>query len=144
MFDGVTRSLRGVSHYCKEQDIMRYKLVRHTPQQNGVDERMNMTLLNKARCMLLSVGLSKGFQGEAVITDAYLINRCPSSAINLKTPDEVWSGKPPDLTNLRVFGCAVYAHQSIKKLEPRAIKGVFLGYPKGVRGYRIRLRDQGG
>lgn len=132
------------NHYCKEQGIMRHKSVRHTPQQNGVAERMNRTLLNKSRCMLFSSGLSKGFWGEAVVTAAYLINRCPCSAINLKTPGEVWSGNPPDLSNLRVFGCAAYAHQNIGKLEIRVVKGVFLGYPDGVKGYRIWLRDQGG
>ena len=73
-----------------------------------------------------------------------MINRSPSSAIEFKTPEERWSGKPPDLSNLRVFGCVAYAHQSIGKLEPRAIKCVFLGYPEGVKGYRLWLRDKGG
>ena len=56
------------------------------------------------------------------MTYVYLINRCPSSAIEHKTPEEMWSGKPPDFSNLKVFGCAAYVHQSIGKLEPRAIK----------------------
>ena len=56
------------------------------------------------------------------MTSSYLINRCPSSAIEFKTTEEKWSSKPPDLSNLKVFGCATYVHQSIGKLEPRYIK----------------------
>ncbi|KAJ4714183.1 Retrovirus-related Pol polyprotein from transposon TNT 1-94 [Melia azedarach] len=57
--------------------------------------------------------------------------------INLKTPFEVWSGKPADYSNLRAFGCTVYYHVNEGKLEPRAKKGVFVGYGDGVKGYRI-------
>ena len=47
--------------FCEENGILRHKIVRHTPQKNGVVERMNRTLLNKVRCMLVSAGLSKNF-----------------------------------------------------------------------------------
>jgi len=113
--------------FCAELGIQRHRTVRLTPQHNGVAERMNRTLLDKARCMLFSSGLSKAFWGEGIVTAAYLVNRCPSSALEFKTPEEVWSNKPPDLSNLKTFGCAAYAHQSIGKLEPRSIKCVFLG-----------------
>ncbi|KAK1562771.1 hypothetical protein Q3G72_016700 [Acer saccharum] len=63
---------------------------------------------------------------------------------SLKTPEEIWTRRPPSLKHLRVFGCAAYAHQSEGKLEPRSLKGVFLGYPLGVKGYRVWLRDQKG
>ncbi|KAH9657805.1 hypothetical protein KPL70_023225 [Citrus sinensis] len=76
-------------------------------------------------------------KAEAVTTAAYLINRSPSSALGFKTPQELWSGKPPDLSNLRIFGCPAYAHIKQGKLEPRAVKGYFLGYPKGIKGYKI-------
>ncbi|KAH9697414.1 hypothetical protein KPL71_023600 [Citrus sinensis] len=87
--------------------------------------------------MLLNANLSKGFWVEAVTTAAYLINRSPSSALGFKTPQELWSGKPPDLSNLRIFGCPAYAHIKQGKLEPRAVKGYFLGYPEGIKGYKI-------
>ena len=105
---------------------------------------MNRTILDKVRCLLIDSGLSQNFWGEAATTAVYLINRSPSTAINLKTPEELWVGRPPSLKHLRVFGCACYAHQSEGKLEPRALKGVFLGYPLGVKGYRLWLRDQKG
>ncbi|KAH9681147.1 hypothetical protein KPL71_026853 [Citrus sinensis] len=123
--------------FCKRLGIARQKTVRYTPQQNGLAERMNKTLIEKVRYMLLSSNLSKYFWAEAVVTAAYLINRSPSSALEFKTPQEVWSGKPPDLSNLKVFGCPAYAHIKQGKLEPRAVKGYFIGYPEGIKGYKI-------
>ena len=127
--------------FCKEKGIVRHKTVRHTPQQNGLAERMNMTLVEKVRCMLFSANLSKHLWADAVTTAAYLINRSPSTALNFKTPQEAWSGKTPDLSNLRIFGSPAYAHIKQGKLEPRAIKGIFIGYPEGVKGYRIWCCD---
>lgn len=63
------------------------------------------------------------------MTTAHLVNLSPSTAINFKTPEQVWTGKIPDYSGLKLFGCAVYAHQSEGKLEPRSVKCVFLGYP---------------
>nr|KYP51414.1 Retrovirus-related Pol polyprotein from transposon TNT 1-94 [Cajanus cajan] len=96
---------------------------------------MNKTLLQRARCIRLNAGLSKEFWAEAVNTAAYLVNRSPSTAIGLKTPQEVWSGKPSDYSGLRIFGCLAYAHVNDDKLESRAMKCIFLGYPTGVKGY---------
>lgn len=96
--------------FCKSHGIMRHRPVRHTPQQNSLIERMNKTLIENARCILFSSNLSKHFWAEAISTAAYLINRSPSSLLEFKTPQEVWSGKPPDLSNLKVFGCPTYAH----------------------------------
>lgn len=75
--------------------------------------------------------------GEAVHTTCYLINRSPSTALNFKTPQEVWTGKPPSYQNLRVFGCPAFFHVNEGKLEPRSRRGLFMGYPDGVKGYRI-------
>ena len=130
--------------FCKAHGILRHITVKYTPQQNGIAERMNRTLLDKVRCMLVSSGLPKLFWGEAVMTAAHLVNMSPSTAINFKTPEELWTGKIPDYSTFRVFGCAGYVHQSEGKLEPRAVKGVFLGYPQGVKGYRLWLKEDKG
>jgi len=71
---------------------------------------MNHTLLEKARCMLSNVGLTRTFWAEAVNTICYLINHGPPTGINLKTPYELWYGKSVDYSNLRVFSCTVYYH----------------------------------
>lgn len=70
-------------------------------------------------------------------TACYLVNRSPATAINCKTPFEVWFGKPADYSNLRIFGYPAYYHVSEGKLEPRAKKDLFMGYGSGVKGYRI-------
>ena len=125
------------NEFCKDEGIARHRTVRDTPQQNGVAERMNQTLLERARCMLSNAGLPRRFWAEAVSTSCFLINRGPHSGIHLKTPYEMWSGKPADYSNLRAFGCTVYYHVNEGKLEPRAKRGVFVGYGEGVKGYRI-------
>lgn len=109
---------------CLKSGIQRHLTVPNTPQQNGLAERYNRTILERVRCMLSNSKLPKVFWGEAVNTTTYLINRSPSLALNLKTPQEIWSGKPPNLNYLRVFGCSAYAHVKQDKLAPRAQKNV--------------------
>jgi hypothetical protein len=121
---------------------MEYGMARHltvpgTPQQNGLVERMNRTLLDKVRCMLHESGLTKRFWAEALNTAAYLINRSPSSAIGMMAPMEKWTGVKVDYSHLRVFGSLAYAHVKQDKLEPIALKCVFLGYSHEVKGYRL-------
>ena len=77
------------------------------------------------------------FWAEGASTACYLINHSPSIAIDKKTPIEVWSGSPADYSQLRVFGCTAYAHVDNGKLDPRAIKCIFLGYKSGVKGYKL-------
>ncbi|KAG8472449.1 hypothetical protein CXB51_034191 [Gossypium anomalum] len=96
-------------------------VVRHTPQQNGVAERMNRTIMEK----------------KQPLRACFLINRSPSVAIEKKTPQEVWSGNPANYSDLKIFGCPAYAHVNNGKLEPRSIKCVFLGYKAGVKGYKL-------
>ncbi|WVZ00077.1 hypothetical protein V8G54_026146 [Vigna mungo] len=127
--------------FCKEKGIRRHRTVVGTPQQNGLAERMNRTILVRVRCMLLGSGLSKAFWGEAANTAVYLINRSLSSALNFKTPMEVWSGRPTDYSHLRVFGSLAFAHVRGDKLDSRAAKCIFLGYAEGVKGYRLWRLD---
>ncbi|KAG8480835.1 hypothetical protein CXB51_025306 [Gossypium anomalum] len=122
---------------CKSEGIVRHLTVRHTPQQNGVAERMNRTIMEKVRCMLSNANLPKSFWAEAASTACFLINRSPSVAIEKKTPQEVWSGNPAIYSDLKIFGCPAYAHVNNGKLEPRSIKCVFLGYKAGVKGYKL-------
>ena len=123
--------------YCKGQNYYR------TPQQNELAERFNRALLERTRCMLISAGLPKVFWAEAVTTTAFLINKCPSTALSFKTPKEVWSGHPPNYSKFRVFGCSAYAHIRQDKLEPRAFKCIFLGYSEGVKAYKLWCVEPG-
>eukprot|EP00253_Pinus_taeda_P021493 PITA_21493 len=74
--------------FCKKCGIARQKTTPYTPQQNGVAERMNKTLMERARSMLSGAGLGQEFWAEAVDTACYLVNRSPSSALEDKTPQE--------------------------------------------------------
>ena len=67
----------------------------------------------------------------------HLVNRSPHTALNFKSPQEVWYNSPVDYSNLRVFGCSTYIHVSEGKLELRARKCIFMGYGLGVKGYRV-------
>lgn len=123
--------------FCKGKGILRHKTCPYTPQQNGVAERLNRTILEKVRSLLSETGLGEEFWAEASSTVAYMINRTPSIPLELKVPEEVWSGRKPEYDHMRRFGCLVYYHVDQGKLKPRAKKGVFMGYPQGVKGYRI-------
>ncbi|KAH9717205.1 hypothetical protein KPL71_021739 [Citrus sinensis] len=67
--------------------------------------------------------------------------RSPSTTIECKTPIELWSGRVADYSKLRIFGCVAYAHVKQGKLEPRALRCRFLGYPDGVKGYSLWCID---
>ncbi|KAE8664908.1 hypothetical protein F3Y22_tig00112738pilonHSYRG00917 [Hibiscus syriacus] len=126
--------------FCRKEGIKRQFTVANTPQQNEVAEQMNRTLLERTRAMLRDAGLEKSLWAEAVYTACYLVNRAPSTAIELKTPMEMWTGKPVDYSNLHVFGSIVYVmynSQEISKLDPKSRKCKFLGYADGVKGYRL-------
>jgi hypothetical protein len=91
---------------------------------------MNKALMEKARCMLNGVGLGKELWAEVVGTACYLVNRSPSSVLDDKTPQEVWTGKEPSLTHLKVFGCDAYVHvpkENKSKLDKKVKKCIFIG-----------------
>jgi len=114
------------TNYCKQVGIARNMTCSETPQQNGIAKRMNRTILKKVRCLLKDSKLLKKFWAEAVSTACYQINRCPSSTINFKTPEHMWTEKLPILDHMKPFGCIGYVHKKEGKLDPRAHKAVFL------------------
>ena len=114
----------------------------HTPQQNGVSERRNRSLLNMARSMLQFSHLSPQFWEEAVGTACYIQNRGFHRSLGLQTPYELWHGHKPNLSNLRIFGCDAYAfvpNVQRNKLDPRATKSIFIGYGEasGYKAYKL-------
>ena len=66
--------------------------------------------MEKVRCMSSNTSLPKSFWAEIAFTTCFLVNRSPSSAIEKKTPKEVWFGISADYSNLKIFGCPAYAH----------------------------------
>ena len=97
--------------YLKTKGIKHELTVPHSPQQNGVAERMNRTLTESARAMIAHANLPNDYWAEAIATAAYVKNRAPTTAFEIDTtPYERWYGKKPDVTHLKVFGCIAYAH----------------------------------
>lgn len=126
--------------FCEDEGIERQLTVAYTPQQNGVSERKNRTVMEMARSMLKEKGLPNTFWAEAVYTAVYIMNRCPTKAVQDKTPIEAWSGKKPSAKHLRVFGSICYIHvpkEKRHKLEDKTERGIFLGYSTQSKGYRI-------
>ncbi|OMO69325.1 Integrase, catalytic core [Corchorus capsularis] len=126
--------------FCEEAGIEHQFTVSYTPQQNGVSERKNRTVMEMSRCLLFEKKLPKKFWAEAVSTSVYLLNRLSTRAINGKTPYEAWYGVKPSVDHLRIFGCICYAYvPEVKrdKLDHKADTGIFLGYSSNVKGYRV-------
>ena len=114
-----------------------------TPQRNGVSERRNRTLLDMVQSMMSLTDLPLSFWGYALETAAFTLNRAPSKSVEM-TPYELWFGKKPKLSFLKVWGCDAYVKKlQPEKLEPKAEKCVFIGYPKETIGYTFYLRSEG-
>ena len=85
--NGMEYLSREFDEFCKFRGIKRHRTVPLNPQQNGVAERANRTILERTRCMMLSAGLEKKFWAEAASTAVILMNKCPASSLNEDIPD---------------------------------------------------------
>lgn len=123
--------------FCEEKGIIRQLTIPYTPQQNGVAERRNRTLLDMVRSMMAQANLPISYWGDALLTATYILNRVPSKSVPL-TPYELWNNRKPSLDHLRPWGSAGYVHNPTHKhgkLGPRATKMVFIRYPDHSKGY---------
>lgn len=110
--DNGTEYVNGrVISYLKNAGIARRLTVPHHPQQNGVSERKNRTLMNTARYLLIQANLPDYMWAEAINTANYLRNRCPISSLNGKTPYEAWYDKLPEVNHLKEFGSKAHCLQ---------------------------------
>ena len=113
----------------------------YTPQQNGVFERRNRTIVEMFRTMTNEKRLPKYFWVEAVHTTIHILNRCPTKSLKDKTPVEAWSGIKPSVSHFKNFGCICYAHvpaEKITKLDEKSQrKCIFLGYSDMTKGYKF-------
>ena len=126
--------------YLEAEGVRHELTIPKTPEQNGVAERMNRTLVEAVRSMLIGAKLPKKFWAESLSTAVYLRNRSPSKAVVGMTPFEAWNDYKPDVSHLRVFGCTVYAHiekDERSKLDSKARKCILLGYGAETKGYRL-------
>nr|GEU85155.1 hypothetical protein [Tanacetum cinerariifolium] len=124
--------------HLKDHEIIAHRTPPYTPQHNGVSERRNRTLLDMVRSMMSQTTLPKSFWDYALETAARILNMVPTKKVK-KTPYEVWHGKAPKLSYLKVWGCEALVKRDTltkpDKLEPRSIKCIFIGYPRETMGY---------
>ncbi|POM61391.1 hypothetical protein PHPALM_29598, partial [Phytophthora palmivora] len=135
------RELTALGDTCKRNYGMECSLtVKHTPEQNGVAERMIRTVSERMRCLLVHFELPEGLWAEAANTAAYCVNIVPNTTRSMEVPYAVWFRETPAYTRLRTFGCAVLAYidkVERKKLNARAREAIFVGYSRERRGYRL-------
>jgi hypothetical protein len=96
-------------------------------------------VVGMARALLKQRGMPTVFWGEAVVTTVYILNRSPTKALNGRTLYEVWHGRKPAVSHLRVFGCLAFGKKlgHIGKLDDRSTPGMLIGYAEGSKAYRI-------
>ena len=114
-----------------ENGIRHETTVAYTPEQNGVAERINRTILESARSMMHFASLSLSLWAEACNTAVYLLNRAATKSVDGKTPFEIWKGMKPNLSHIRVFGSTLYVHipkENRGKLDLKSIKCCHVGY----------------
>lgn len=126
--------------YLIDHNIEMHNAAPYTPQQDGVAERENRTLIEAARSMLKDANLPDNLWAEAVNCAAYALNRTTCKRTPKSTPYERWFGIKPNVSNLRVFGCTAYLHIEKKfrgKLDSKSKRAVFVGYCDKVNTYRF-------
>ena len=126
--------------YCDKNGINRHLTAPYSPQQNGVVERRNRTLLEMTRSLLKHMGVPNIMWGEAVRHATYLINRIATRSLIGRTPYEALRSKKPNLEHLKVFGCVYFARTEEagrKKLDDRSRVLVHLGTEPGTKAYRL-------
>ena len=128
--------------YINEQGIERDRACPYSHQQNGKAERAIRTIEGRVLAMLAATGAPQSLWGEATLTAAYLWNRTPSrTLLPGVTPFEMVHGRKPNLSHLRVWGVRCFARVPLElqtKLGLRSRECYFMGYPDGVKGYRVR------
>ena len=127
--------------FMKEKGMTPELTATYTPQQNGVAERGNRTILDLIRTLKQDAGVPESFWSEAAKTAVYARNRLPTRSLSGNcTPFEAWRGRKPKVGHMRRFGCLAYARlpkRSRSKLDARAIPCTFLGYSETSNTYRL-------
>lgn len=115
---------------------------RNTPQNNGTAERMNRTLVEKSRTLIIDSGLPKNLWAEMIVAASFLYNRnqhtCPY--------EKMW-GKKPKLASIRPIGSellySIHHFEQLGKLDTRCRRGVLVGFDEGIHLYRVWDSDKG-
>jgi hypothetical protein len=132
------------ARFLQENDIVTQYSMPGDPQQNGVAERRNRTLMDMVRSMLSYSTLPISLWMEALKTAVHILNRVPSKSVP-KTSYEIWTGRKPTLNYLHVWSCPAKArlfNPNIGKLDPKTVSCHFIGYPNKSKGFHFYCPDR--
>jgi len=130
-----------IKGFCADHGIHHNFYTPKTPQQNGVVEIKNKTLVDIDRTMLINSGFAINFWSEEVNTSCYIRSRCLIRSVLKKTPYELLIGRKPSLSYLKAFGCKCFVMingmNDLGKFNPKSDEGVFVGYSSTSKAYIV-------
>lgn len=130
-------------NFLKKYGIKHQFSVQYTPEQNGVAERMNRTLVEMARTIMIEAKLPEFLWAELIMTASYIRNLCPTKLNNNKTPEELFTGKKPTVKHLRQIGCKAFVldkKSGKSKWQARSSEFILIGYSSESKAYRLWKR----
>ena len=128
--------------FYKKAGIKRELTTPYNPQQNGVAERKNRTIMEAVKTMIHDQDIPMHLWVEAARTTVYVQNKLSHGALEFKTPVEMYTRKKPEVCHLKIFGCPVYVHilkEKRSKLDPSGKKGIFVGYCEVSKSFKIYI-----
>jgi transposase InsO family protein len=129
-------------NFCRDVGIKRELTTPYNPQQNGVAERKNRTIMEVVKTMIHDQDLPMCLWAKVAMAAVYVQNRLSRSALGFKTLEEMFTGKKPEVSHLKICGCPVFIHipkEKRNKLEPSGKKGIFVGYCEVSKAFRIYI-----
>ena len=130
-----------LTQFYTEKGILHESTSPYTPEENGISERINRTLIEMAKCMLKNAKMGKSMWPHAILAATFVKNRLPHSALDGKIPFEMISHERVNLSNLKVFGCICYANNPKQKrkdkLDDANKQYIFIGYNLNRKSYKI-------
>ena len=143
--DGGSEYKRFVDAYLKEEGIQHEITAPYHPDQNGVVERANRTIMGRVRAIIEDAKFPRELWDEIATTVVYLKNRSPTSALDNLTPHEAWHKTKPNLQHLRILGCTAYVHvpeEKRIKLDSHTMEGQLIGYG-GTNQWKVWIPSRG-
>jgi transposase InsO family protein len=135
-----------IYEYCDDKGIKHEFSSKYTPEQNGIVERKNRTLIDMARSMLAEYNVPDSYWAKAINTACHASNRLYCHELLKKTPYELLIGRKPNISYFRLFGCKCYILRKgsrLSKFEKKCDEGFLLGYSSNSKAYRVFNKTHG-
>jgi hypothetical protein len=129
-------------NFCKDVGIKRVLTTPYNPQKNGVAEIKNITIMEVVKTMIHDQDLLMHLWAEATKTIVYVQNILSHSALWFKNPEEMFTGKKPEVSHLKIFGFLVFVHipkEKRTKMDPSRKKRIFIGYCEVSKAFRVYI-----